>query len=254
MTDFPTAEAAEIKVSFVGAEAEEAFDALELDRDDGRRRAIHFWDRPRRSAGAEITLPLLEQNVILRLRRDREGSGSKREADLTVKLRPCPRLPSPWLREREGEQWEFTVEEDRPGPAFKPVLAASLQAEREFEAALDAERGSFGRLLAEPQRELLDAVGLTDGRLEDLTALGPVHAVRWKQEWDELPRTVTIEEWTTDDELRFLEVSVRADLEDAPEVQELLTRALRERDLTPPLTGETKTRAVMTALARTLGL
>ncbi|MFC9297525.1 hypothetical protein ACFTWH_20780 [Streptomyces sp. NPDC057011] len=251
MTQSPRATAAEIKISFAGAEAGAAFDALELDREEGRSRVIHFWDRPRKSAGAGILLPLLEEGLILRLRRDREAPGSKRKADLTVKLRPCPMVPPRWQREREEEDWEFRIEEDRAGPSFTPVLAASLEAERKFGAALDAERGALDGLLIEPQLDLLEAAGAGVDDLDGLVALGPVHAVRWKQDdWDEVPGSVAIEEWTTAGELRFLEVSVRADLAEAAPVQDLLAEALRERGLTPPQSGETKTRAVLTALAR----
>ncbi|MCX5308881.1 MULTISPECIES: hypothetical protein [Streptomyces] len=240
MAEFPTATAAEIKISFGGTDAKAAFDALELDRDDGRRRAIHFWDSPRRAAGGEVTLPLLERGVILRLRRDDEGHASEQDADLTVKLRPCPVLPASWREDREGEDWEFRVEEDRTGPAFTPVLSASLE----------AESGPTGLLLVERQRELLEAAGLTGADLAGLTALGPVRAVKWKQDWDEVPGTVAIEEWRTGNGLRFLEVSARSDVGDAAEVQTRLEQALRERDITPPPFGEMKTQAVMKALAR----
>ncbi|MFJ8713187.1 hypothetical protein ACIRD9_08320 [Streptomyces violaceus] len=254
MTESPTATAAEIKISFAGTEAEAASDALAVDRGEGRRRAIHFWDRPQKSTRTGVSLPLLDRGVILRLRRDHEERGSQREADMTVKLRPCPALPSPWQNDREGEHWEFTIEEDRTGPAFTPVVSASLQAERKFESVLEVERGSLDHALMKPQLELLETVGLTEDHLEDLTALGPVHAVKWKQDWDAMPRPVAIEEWTTDNNLRFLEVSVRTSIAGAAEVERLLEQALRERDITLPQSGETKTRAVITALARDLRL
>lgn len=250
MKQSPAAEAAELKISFAGAEARAAFDALELDREEGRSRVIHFWDRPKKSAADGISLPLLEQGFILRLRRDEDGPGSKRKADLTVKLRPCPALPPRWQEEREEEDWEYRIEEDRAGPAFTPVVAASLEAERKFGAALDAERGPLGELFVAPQLELLEAAGASVDGLDGLTALGPVHAVKWKQDWDGLPGSVAIEEWATVDALRFLEVSVRTDVADAAEVQDRLGAALHERGLTAPLTGETKTQAVLTALAR----
>ncbi|MEV7525800.1 hypothetical protein [Streptomyces sp. NPDC091371] len=254
MRQLPTATAAEIKISFAGGEAGAAFDALELDREEGRARVIHFWDRPKKAAGAGISLPLLDSGLILRLRRDAEAPGSKRKADLTVKLRPCPPLPGSWQEEREEEDWEFRAEEDRAGPAFTPVLSVSLEAEREFGAALDAERRGLDGTLIEPQLELLEAAGAAVDDLDGLMALGPVRAVKWKQEWDGLPDAVAIEEWTTGHELRFLEVSLRADLGEAAGIQDLLGGALGERGLTLPRSGETKTRAVLTALARDLEL
>ncbi|GGS30446.1 hypothetical protein Snoj_33770 [Streptomyces nojiriensis] len=240
MAESPAAKAAEIKISFAGAEAKAAFDALELDRDEGSRRAIHFWDRPQWAADDTVTLPLLVKGVILRRRRDEEGPAAERETDLTVKLRPCPALPEPWRQDREGEDWKFKIEQDRTGPEFTPMVSASLE----------AQVGPPELLLIEQQRELLDVAGLTEADLADLTALGPVHAVKWKEEWDELPGKVAIEEWRTDNGLRFLEVSVRTDIADAAEVQTQLEQALRDRDVTPPPFGERKTEAVMTALAR----
>ncbi|MFB6616083.1 hypothetical protein ACIGFK_06310 [Streptomyces sp. NPDC085524] len=252
MRQSPTATAAEIKISFAGGEAHAAFDALELDREEGRARVIHFWDRPKKAAGAGVSLPLLDRGLILRLRRDEEGPDSKRNADLTVKLRPCPPLPADWQEEREEEDWEFRAEEDRAGPSFTPVLSASLEAEADFGEALEAEAGGLDGTLIDPQLELLEAAGTAVDDLDGLTALGPVRAVKWKQDWDGLPGSVAIEEWTTGNGLRFLEVSLRADLGEAAGAQDRLGEALAERGLALPQTGETKTRAVLTALARDL--
>ncbi|MFD6967645.1 hypothetical protein [Streptomyces sp. NPDC059949] len=263
MGESPAAEAAEIKISFAGAEAGAAFEALALDRDEARHRVIHFWDRPERSAGDGVSLPLLDQGIILRLRRDNEELETKRDADMTVKLRPCPELPAPWRESREGDDWEFRIEEDRTGPVFEAMVSASLEAEGKFGSAIEAEGGSPDRMLIEQQLELLglleqpdlsDTGGPGEDLLDGLTALGPVHAAKWKEEWDGLPGTVAIEEWTTGQDLRFLEVSVRTAIADAAAVQERLGRALRERDISPPTFGETKTRAVMIALARTVRL
>lgn len=258
MTKTPTATAAEIKISFAGDEARNAARALELEGGEGRSRTIHFWDSPKKG-GDGVSLPLLDRGVILRLRLDDEDRGSKREAEMTVKLRPCPPLPSDWQEnlKNEEEDWEFTIEEDRTGPAFTPVLSASLQADRKVkaelvESALGPEHGALDHLLAKPHRDLLkDAVGLKKGDLSDLRALGPVHAVKWKQDWDALALPVAIEEWTTKD-LRFLEVSVRVSTADAAETQKQLGRALRNRNVEPPQSGESKTQAVLTALARGL--
>ncbi|MEU9111264.1 hypothetical protein AB0D04_05530 [Streptomyces sp. NPDC048483] len=260
MTQIPSAAGAEIKISFSGDEARKAARALELKSGEGRSRTIYFWDSPEEGSDG-LSLPFLDRGVIIRLRLDAEDHGAKRKADMTVKLRPCPPLPPDWQKglKDEDEDWEFTIEEDRTGPAFTPVLSASLQGDRKVEAelaesALGPGRGALDHLLIKPHRDLLEsAVGLKKGDLADLRALGPVHAVKWKQEWDALPRPVAIEEWTTRT-LRFLEVSVRTSTAEAAEAEKLLERALRKRDVEPPRFGETKTRAVLTALARNLGL
>ncbi|MEU9499698.1 hypothetical protein [Streptomyces sp. NPDC048196] len=258
----PTAATAEIKISFSGDDAREAARALELQGSESRSRTIHFWDSPRKGSEG-ISLPFLDRGVIFRLRMDDEVQGRKRETDMTVKLRPCPPLPGDWQTnlKDEDDDWEFTIEEDRTGPAFTPVLSASLQAERKveakhIEAALrpEPEPGALDHLLAKPHRHLLKgAVGLKKGDLMALTALGPVHAVKWKQEWDTLPRPVAIEEWSTRG-LRFLEVSVRTSAGDAAEAERQLQQSLQRRHVDLPRSGETKTRAVMSALAHDLTL
>ncbi|MEU3619466.1 hypothetical protein ABZ725_45330 [Streptomyces sp. NPDC006872] len=254
------ATAAEIKISFSGDEAREATAALDLQGGEGRSRTIYFWDSPTKGSDG-ISLPFLERGVIFRLRLDDRDHGSKLETDMTVKLRPCPPLPLAWRKnlKDEDEDWEFTIEEDRTGPTFTPMPAASLQADRKVEAqlvesALGPERGGLDQLLIKPHRHLLqDVVGLEAGDLEDLRALGPVRAVKWKPDWDTLPGPVVIEEWTTKN-LRFLEVSVRTSMADATKTEKLLAQALRKRNVEPPRVGESKTKAVMTALAHDLAL
>ncbi|MFG2494314.1 hypothetical protein ACGFSD_25165 [Streptomyces caniferus] len=258
MTETPTATAAEIKIGFSGDEARKAACALELQGGEGRSRTVHFWDGPRKGDDG-IALPFLDRGVIFRLRVEDGDHGSKRETSMTVKLRPCPRLPPDWRKNRKDEDgaWDFTIEEDRTGPAFTPVVSASLQADRKVEAklvesALGPGPGGLVPLLAKPHRHLLeDAAGLKQGDLTELRALGPVYTVKWKQDWGTLP--VVIEEWITKD-LRFLEVSVRTSTADAAEAEKLLEQALRERNVAPQRRGETKTRAVLTVLARDLAL
>lgn len=253
------ATAAEIKVGFSGDAARKAACALELQGGEGRSRTLYFWDSPGKG-GDGISLPFLDRGVIFRLRLEDGDHGSKRETDMTVKLRPCPRLPPGWRKNRKDEDgaWDFTIEEDRTGPAFTPVVSASLQADRKVEAklvesALRPGPGALDHLLAKPHRHLLeDAAGLKQGDLADLRALGPVYTVKWKQDWGTLP-PVVIEEWITKD-LRFLEVSLRTSTADAAEAEKLLEQALRQRNVAPPRCGETKTRAVLTALARDLAL
>ncbi|MFK0260171.1 hypothetical protein ACIQU1_02350 [Streptomyces angustmyceticus] len=260
MTGTTTATATEIKISFSGDEARKAACALALQGGEGRSRSIHFWDSPRKG-GDGISLPFLDRGVIFRLRLEDGDHGSERETNMTVKLRPCPRLPHDWRKNRKDDDgaWDFTIEEDRIGPAFTPVVSASLQADRKVEAkrvesALGAGRGALGPLLTKPHRNLLeDAAGLKQGDLADLRALGPVYTVKWKQDWDALPRPVVIEEWITKD-LRFLEVSMRTSTADAAEAGKLLEQALRQQGVAPPRCGETKTRAVLTVLARDLAL
>lgn len=118
------ATAAEIKVGFSGDAARKAACALELQGGEGRSRTLYFWDSPGKG-GDGISLPFLDRGVIFRLRLEDGDHGSKRETDMTVKLRPCPRLPPGWRKNRKDEDgaWDFTIEEDRTGPAFTPVVS-----------------------------------------------------------------------------------------------------------------------------------
>lgn len=80
-----------------------------------------------------------------------------------------------------------------------------------------------------------------------------MYAVKWKQDWDTLSRPVAIEERIAKD-LRFLEVPVRTSTAEAAEAERRLEQGLRKENITPPRSGETKTRAVLTVLARDLAL
>ncbi|WP_431676895.1 hypothetical protein [Kitasatospora sp. KL5] len=254
MAQKPAAETAEIKISFAGTEAAAAAGALVLDPDRGRRRRLHFWERldGRPASGPAATppaLPLLERGVVLRLRRDTSANGGAAEADLTVKLRPCPALPRRWQTADRGKHWEYAVEEDLTGPAYQAVTAASLRIELSPAEARRAEHSPVRRTLTGRQHQLLEHAGVTGDDLRGLTALGPVDTVKWELRWSEVAEPVAVEEWTTRTNLRFLELSVRTGADAAADVQAQLARALLARNVPLPQFGQTKTRAVLIALA-----
>ncbi|MEV6206944.1 hypothetical protein [Kitasatospora sp. NPDC051914] len=60
---------------------------------------------------------------------------------------------------------------------------------------------------------------------------------------------MAVEEWTTRTNLRFLELSVRTGADAAADVQAQLARALLAGNVPLPQFGQTKTRAVLIALA-----
>ncbi|GHG53717.1 hypothetical protein [Streptomyces griseocarneus] len=238
---------AEVKIIVSGGTAERARRALGLDAEDGKRLTIYFWDKPR-ADGDGIRLPLAEGGAIIRLRRPAKGD----KGDLTAKLRPCDpdALPDRWRENRDGKGWEFKIEEDWSGR--NRVWAASLKVDGDFERPVDDDghgRSRRPRLTPE-QRDLLASAGVTDDDLEDLVALGPIRAIKWKPCRRDLIHPLIAEFWSVGDDLRFLELSLRTRHAEAPAAQELLERTMLERGLCPSSRQEPKTQTVLTALAR----
>ncbi|MEX2980653.1 hypothetical protein [Streptomyces sp. C36] len=239
---------AEVKIIVSGGTAERARRALGLDAADGKRLTVYFWDRPW-ADGDDIRLPLSEGGAIIRLRRPAKGD----KGDLTAKLRPCDpdALPSRWRENRDGKGWEFKIEEDWSGR--DRVWAASLKVDGDFERPLDddgGEKRSRGPRLTPEQRDLLASAEIGDGDLEDLVALGPVRAIKWKPSRRDLIHPLIAEFWSVGDDLRFLELSLRTRHSEAPQAQELLERTMLERGLRPSSRQAPKTQTVLTALAR----
>ncbi|MFI9202225.1 hypothetical protein [Streptomyces sp. NPDC053048] len=241
-------EDADVEIKFIVPDeaAEAACRLLGLEADEGKRFTVYFWDKPR-GDGGEIRLPLSEAGVIIRLRKAAKGD----DDDLTAKLRPCDvhTLPDGWRANRDGEGWEFKIEQDWTGDSR--VWSASLKVDGAFERPVSRDGGrSRQPRLTEDQRALLMSAGAGGDTLEGLVALGPVEALKWKPARRDLVHPLTAELWSTGDGTRFLELSLRARPADAPAAQDLLQRALLERGLRPPSRQLSKTRTVLTSLAR----
>ncbi|MEU1672265.1 hypothetical protein ABZ752_09555 [Streptomyces roseifaciens] len=238
----------EIKLIIPGEAAEATCRLLGLEDDEGKRLTVYFWDKPSEN-GDDIRLPLSEAGAIIRLRKAVKGD----EDDLTAKLRPCDvdALPEGWRANREGKDWEFKIEQDWTGDTR--VWAASLKVDGAFERPVAHAHGggsSQGPRLTGDQRVLLASAGAGDDELEGLVALGPIEAVKWKPARRDLVHPLTAELWNAGNGLRFLELSLRARPADAPAAQNLLEHALLERGVQPPSQQVSKTRTVLTALAR----
>ncbi|MEW2576759.1 hypothetical protein [Streptomyces syringium] len=240
----------EVKTTVSDEAAESARRLLGLDADEGKGLTIYFWEKPW-ADGDDIRLPLSEAGVIVRLRKTAKGDAD----DLTVKLRPCVpgALPADWRENRDGKDWEFKVEEDWSGR--NRVWAASLKVEGDFaRPTTDAEDGDDGDSrqprLSKEQEELLSSAGITDDGLEDLVPLGPVQAIKWKPSRRDLIHPLSAEFWSAGPDLRFLELSLRARPAEASGAQDLLERALLDLGLESLSPQASKTRSVLTALAR----
>ncbi|MGW9171206.1 hypothetical protein [Streptomyces decoyicus] len=237
----------EVKIIFPGEAAESACRMLGLEADDGKGLTIYFWDRPWTN-GEDIRLPLAEAGVVVRLRKPTKGDAD----DLTVKLRPCDPdvLPADWRVSRDGKDWEFKIEEDWTGR--NRVWAASLKVEDDFDRPTADGGGGDSRLprLTRDQRGLLASAEVTDNDLADLVPLGPVQAIKWKPSRRDLIHPLTAEFWSVGPDLRFLEMSLRVHPAEASGAQDLLERALLDLGLQPPSPQTSKTRSVLTTLAR----
>ncbi|MEV4870352.1 hypothetical protein [Streptomyces syringium] len=240
----------EVKTTVSDEAVEAARRQLGLDADDGKGLTIYFWEKPW-ADGDDIRLPLSEAGVIVRLRKAAKGDAD----DLTVKLRPCvpDELPADWRANRDGTDWEFKVEEDWSGR--NRVWAASLKVEGDFDrptvdAGHEGDGDSRRPRLSREQGELLSSAGFSDDDLKDLVPLGPVQAIKWKPSRRDLIHPLAAEFWSVGPDLRFLELSLRARPAEASGAQNLLERALLDRDLQSLSPQASKTRSVLTALAR----
>jgi hypothetical protein len=237
-------EPVEIKVTLAGS-LPGAISALDLGEPSIRR---SIWFLEDRTPGLPRALPLLDAGVILRLRQEHGGTD-----DSTVKLRPCRRsqLTRAWRRQAEGPKWTYRIEQDWAGQ--RQVLAASCTADLEdglLPAAAKRQTGWAGLLNGRQEQFLGDCADLRVD-VDDLVALGPIAAVRWKK-FDLGKYEVVAEQWTVEG-LDFLELSVRED--DGP-AQAAVTQAgfeaaLKERKISVSHEAETKTRTVLERLADT---
>jgi hypothetical protein len=231
----------EIKVTVTDPQVGRALDVLDLG--DQSRLTIWFYE----DVTTGMRLPLLEAGLIVRARVKDSGRG-----DVTVKLRPCraSQLAGDWFDRESDDELELRAEEDWAGP--RRVLAVSAQADIGQDLASridDAAPPPPGLLSADQAAYLADCASLRVD-LRGLTALGPIAATRWKsvggQGLDGLD--VRAERWTVRG-LDFLELSVKCDIEEAPQRQDDLESALAGLGLQQSPEQETKTRRVLEALS-----
>jgi hypothetical protein len=234
----------EIKVTVQGEQTRSAVRVMRLP-DDQPRWQIHFCEDV--VAGASPGTPLFDLGVILRARQKPGGKD-----DSTVKLRPCRRsaLTEHWLASRKGtadngDDWEVKLEADWSGE--RRLLAASCSADRSEGVVPDAGRGgrsAAGLFLVQQMEFLHDCAGV-QVNLGTLTVLPPVAATRWKEVEAAPPELgVRAERWTVDD-LDFLELSVVAEVDDAPAKQAALTRFAGSLDLAIDEDADSKTEQVL---------
>jgi hypothetical protein len=203
--DYPVEIKANIEASFIEA----ALDVFGLADAEAEHRSIYFLE----TSGPPEPLALYSQDVILRFR----GGGDK-APDCTLKFRPCDvdRLPDSWNSPREGDAWEFRIEQDWTGAT--PTPSASLSASLPVAVADAVANGGAPSLLLTPdQLELFDLYTSQPLNTAQLRLLGPLASRKWTVKGDrrvnnrEVGRKIHVEEWVIGDDLRFLEFSARED-------------------------------------------
>ena len=225
----------EIKFTLPADQVPAGLAAFGLRESDADVRAIYFVDRANHAGDPW----LFRHHVILRARRDPDGSG-----DVTVKLRPAvaDRLTGRW-RPGIEHRADYRVELDW---AREKVLAASVEEkiDSNIEALL---AGPRKRTFSHEQQDFLRRCGPElDTPMRDLRNLGPVAALRWKDIEAGRVTGLRAERWTWHGDRTFLELSLRCAGEDeATEQRALLVAELQKLGLELDDSAITKTEAVL---------
>ena len=225
----------EIKVTIRENQELLATRSLNLSEEKSQRREIYFFDTP--------SLALFEAGIILRARIIEDDPDNS-----TVKIRPIdPSRIAPAWKHMD----EFKLEADWVGE--RKVCSASLDARQksgEIEEVA-AGRRELRKLFSSEQERFLTAYTDTITDFDSLVVLGPIEALRWKNQYSGIDHEVCIEEWrlpATGTDL--IEVSIKVPTQSAMQAQEDFQNWLKSRKLYSEGEQETKTRVALTELAR----
>jgi hypothetical protein len=235
-----------IKATIAADQMDAALAAYRLSGSAARSHELYFCEQPSQLG----LLPLLYGAVILRVRCHPEGSG-----DVTVKLRPCRpgQFTGRWSAFRRSAHHRLRIKGE--WAQDRRVLAASLVYSVpgvHLRQALLSRPHHPGRLFSARQRRYLAECTTTHVDLDDLYLLGPVTARQWRLR---VPRyDITAERWTVLAPGNLpgpdlLELSIRAEPEDAALIQPAFLASIRLRGLDPYAFQQTKTRHVLQHLA-----
>jgi hypothetical protein len=186
------ADSVELKLTVPDEDRRTAVAALGIDALDARIRQVFFFDTPE--------LALDAAGVVVRARRT-QGAPD----DNVVKLRPV--VPAQ-LPEELRARPDFGVEVDAMPGAF--VCSGSFKGEaRASVAEVAAGMQPIRKLFSKPQRAFF-AEHAPDGvELDDLSVLGPVHALKLKLTPKGLKQRLAVELWLYPDGTQILELSTK---------------------------------------------
>jgi hypothetical protein len=223
------ADSVELKLTVPDEDRQSAATALGIDPLEARIRQVYFFDTP--------DLALDKSGVVVRARRT-QGAPD----DTVVKLRPVvPNQLPARLRARQ----DFVVEVDAMPGSF--VCSASFKGGAKTGSVKDVAAGvqPLRGLFSKPQRAFFAAHAPAGVGLDDLSLLGPVHALKLKMRPAGLDRKLAVELWLYPDGSRILELSTKCAPADWFETATTTRDYLRAHDI--DLTGEqaAKTRAAL---------
>jgi nitrogen fixation protein FixH len=222
------ADSVELKLTVPNEDRQTAVAALGVDPLDARLRQVFFFDTP--------DLALDRAGVVVRARRT-QGDPD----DTVVKLRPVvPKELPDDLRARP----DFVVEVDAMPNSY--VCSGSFKGQAKAAVAETAAgRQPLRKLFSKPQRAFFATHAPNGVELDDLSVLGPVHALKLKVSPKGMGRRLAVELWIYPDGTQILELSTKC----APD--EALRAAIESRDYLSSigldLSGEqaTKTRTAL---------
>jgi hypothetical protein len=221
-------------LSFTDHQVDMAMDVFGLAAAVARHRRIWFSEAPARADGP---LPLGGRGLILRVR-----TGEK--PDSTLKLRGPEGCLDPvaWRQLPTTGRDGAKLEGDWSGE--HRMIAASLSHDLDPPTPDPRSPGDVRALLSDRQIHLAHAWVIP---LDKAEPLGPVLADSWEGDIDGVAEKCAFERWTVA-ELRFLEISLRVDDDEAETTQQRLAQAVHDAGLTVAPKAGTKTDTVLRRL------
>lgn len=228
------ADSVELKLTVPEPHQRSTAAALDLDPLEAQIRQVFFFDTPE--------LDLDAHGVVVRARRI-QGKGG----DSIVKLRPVVPSELPDELRRSGS---FRVEVDALPGGF--VCSGTLKGSPDAADVRRAAKGKFPvhKLFSKEQRQLYAAHAPQGIELDDLAVLGPIFVLKLSQVPPDLGRKLVTEMWIYPDGSRILELSTRADTNEAFQVAAEARAYLAGHGVDLSGEQETKTRKALEYFAR----
>jgi hypothetical protein len=231
----------EIKCTLSGISLEAAIRSFDLSRAPDKTREIWFFD----SIDPGTRKPrLLQADIILRLRREKDGSGES-----TAKLRPAQaeRLVGDFRPSHHHFGKRYSVEWDW---AHDRVLAASMDNDVDLGVADEMVRlvDPFAQRFSPDQLRLLtEASTPPPNPFAGIDRAGPITSDRWDNIGDGPLAGLRAERWSYGKTNKlFLELSLRvAELTSGEQCREALLKDLSRRGLQPDPARVSKTEMVL---------
>jgi exopolyphosphatase/guanosine-5'-triphosphate,3'-diphosphate pyrophosphatase len=219
----------ELKLSIPHESQRPAIAALELDPMAAQIRQVFFFDTP--------DLALNKAGIVVRARRIQGKAG-----DTVVKLRPV--VPSE-LPEDLRKSGGFRVEVDALPGGF--VCSGTLKGNASHDEVKEvaAGRAPLRKLLSKEQRAFYAAHAPEGLALDDLGVLGPIFVLKVRIDPPDLGRRLVAEIWLYPDDSHVLELSTRAETNEAFQVAAELRAFLARTGVEVVGEQETKTKKAL---------